>query len=84
VRVPLHWAILILLPATLPALAQHYPSRPLRLVVTWPPSGAVDILARPIAQKLSESMAQPVVVDNRAGANGIIGSGAVARAPADG
>lgn len=73
-----------LLLATLPALAQPYPSRALRVVVAWPPSGAVDILTRPIAQKLSEQLAQPVVVDNRAGANGIIGSEAVARAPADG
>ncbi len=70
--------------AALPVLAQNYPSRPIRLIVPWPPSGAVDILTRPIGQKLSENVAQPVVIDNRPGANGIIGSDAVAKAPADG
>jgi tripartite-type tricarboxylate transporter receptor subunit TctC len=70
--------------AALPVLAQNYPSRAIRMIVPWPPSGAVDILARPIGQKLSENIAQPVVVDNRAGANGIIGSEAVAKAPPDG
>lgn len=81
-----------LVAAALPAASQTassgaaagYPTRPLRLIVSWPPSGAVDILSRPIAQKLSEQLSQPVVVDNRAGANGIIGAEAVARAPADG
>ena len=77
------------LPAATPAFAQTpatgaYPSRPIRLIVPWPPSGAVDILARTIGQKLSEHVAQPVVIDNRAGANGIIGSDAVAKAPPDG
>jgi tripartite-type tricarboxylate transporter receptor subunit TctC len=73
-----------LLLAAWPALAQNYPSRALRLIVAWPPGGAVDILARPVGQKLSEFIGQPVVVDNRAGANGIIGSEAAARTPADG
>ncbi|HTD90747.1 MAG TPA: tripartite tricarboxylate transporter substrate binding protein [Burkholderiales bacterium] len=77
-------AVGLLTIATLPAFAQLYPSRPLRLIVPWPPSGAVDILARPIGQKLSENIAQSVVIDNRAGANGIIGSEVVAKAPADG
>ena len=66
------------------ASAQEYPNRPLRIVVPWPPSGAVDILARPLSQRMSEVFAQPVVIDNRPGANSIIGSAIVAKAPADG
>jgi tripartite-type tricarboxylate transporter receptor subunit TctC len=54
------------------------------MIVPWPPSGAVDILARPIGQRLSENLAQPIVIDNRPGTNGIIASEAVAKAPADG
>jgi tripartite-type tricarboxylate transporter receptor subunit TctC len=64
--------------------AQGYPSRSIRLIVPWPPTGTVDILGRTLGQKLSENMAQPVVVENRAGANGIIGSEASAKSPADG
>jgi len=61
-----------------------YPSRAIRMIVPWPPSGAVDILARNIGQKLSENLAQPIVIDNRAGANGIIGSEVTAKSPPDG
>lgn len=68
----------------LPAHAQDYPARPLRLIVPWPPGGGVDIAARTIGPKLSENLGQPVVVDNRAGAAGMIGTGLAARAPADG
>jgi tripartite-type tricarboxylate transporter receptor subunit TctC len=70
--------------AALPALAQGYPNKPIRLIVPWPPTGTVDILGRTLGQKLSENMGQPVVIDNRGGANGIIGSDAAAKAPADG
>src|SRR5690242_7469445 len=64
--------------------AQSYPARPIRLIVPWPPGGGVDIAARTIGPKLSERLAQPVVVDNRAGAAGMIGAQFAAKAPADG
>ena len=66
------------------AVAQDFPQRPLRMVVPWAPGGAADILARTLGQKMSEHWSQQVVVDNRPGANGIIGTELAARAPADG
>jgi tripartite-type tricarboxylate transporter receptor subunit TctC len=68
----------------LQAIAADYPSRPLRLVVPFPPAGAADILARAVAPAFSERLRQQVVVDNRPGANGVIGFELVARSPADG
>ena len=64
--------------------AQTYPSRPIRLVITFPPGGTTDFVGRPIAQKLSEFFGQSVVVDNRGGAGGVIATMIVAQAPADG
>lgn len=64
--------------------AQDYPSKAGRIVVGYPAGGANDILARMVAQKFSESWAQQFIVDNRPGANGIIGTELVARAPPDG
>ena len=64
--------------------AQDFPSRPLRLIVTVPPGGAADFIARLVGGKLSESLGQPVVVENRGGAGGTIAADAVAKAPADG
>ena len=61
-----------------------YPNRPIRLVVTVPPGGAADFIARLVGGKLSESLGQPVVVENKAGASGTIAADAVAKAPADG
>src|SRR5262245_61319357 len=69
---------------TILAQAQEFPSKPLRIVVPWPPSGNVDITARAIAPALGEALGQQVIVENRAGAAGRIGSDAVAKAPADG
>ncbi|MFO1324915.1 MAG: tripartite tricarboxylate transporter substrate binding protein [Burkholderiales bacterium] len=66
------------------AQAPAWPSRPLRMVVPFPPAGATDILGRTLAQKLSEALGQPVVVENKPGAGGSIGSDAVAKAPPDG
>ncbi|MGH8620407.1 MAG: Bug family tripartite tricarboxylate transporter substrate binding protein [Burkholderiales bacterium] len=63
---------------------QAYPAKTVRVLVPWPPGGGNDLLARPIAQKLTENLKQSFVVDNRGGANSIIGSEVVARAPADG
>ena len=64
--------------------AQVYPAKPIRLIVPWPPGGGVDISARTLGPKLSENIGQPVVVDNRGGAAGMIGTEVAARAPADG
>ena len=67
------------------AIAQSdFPSRPVRLVVTVPPGGAADFIARLVGGKMSESLGQPVVVENKAGASGTIAADAVAKAPADG
>ncbi|HEY6966435.1 MAG TPA: tripartite tricarboxylate transporter substrate-binding protein, partial [Burkholderiales bacterium] len=74
----------LLIAIALPALPQGYPAKSIRLVVPWPPTGTVDILGRTLGQKLSERMGQPVVVENRAGANGMIGSEAAAKSPPDG
>ncbi|HEY4253383.1 MAG TPA: tripartite tricarboxylate transporter substrate binding protein [Roseomonas sp.] len=66
------------------ATAQTYPNRPIRMIVPWPPGQATDLAGRLIAQKLSEVLGQPVVAENRAGAGGMIGTEAVARAAPDG
>jgi len=68
----------------LPAFAQGYPSKVIRLVSPFPPGGSVDVVGRLLAAKLSESLSQQVVVDNRAGASGVIGTEIVMNAPADG
>ena len=72
------------LAATRDAAAQSYPSRPIALLVPWSPGGSTDILARIVALQLHQSMGQPVIIENRTGAAGNIGTGAVARAAPDG
>ena len=67
-----------------PSLAQSFPNKPIRLIVPYPPGGSSDIIARAISQLLSESLGQPVVVENRAGANGNIGADLVAKSAPDG
>ena len=64
--------------------AQSYPSRPVRVIVPWPPGQATDIAARVVAQKLQEAFGQPFVIDNKPGAGGSIGTDAVAKSAADG
>ena len=66
------------------ALAQPYPSKPLRLIVPFPPGGSADILARTIGQKMSDGLGQTVVIDNRPGAGTAIGAEATAKAAPDG
>ena len=66
------------------ALAQPYPTRPVRLLVSFPPGGASDIVARLIGQSLAPRLGQPVVVENRPGSNGNLAGELAARAPADG
>lgn len=65
-------------------LAQSYPSKPIRFIVAFPPGGGGDILARAVGQKIAASWGQQVVVDNRGGANGVIGSDIAAKAAPDG
>src|SRR5689334_2892243 len=66
------------------AHAQDFPTKPVRIVVPWPPAGNVDITARTVAPALGEALGQQVIVENRAGAGGRIGSEAVVKSPADG
>jgi tripartite-type tricarboxylate transporter receptor subunit TctC len=66
------------------SFAQGYPAKPIRLIVPFPAGGATDILARTLSQKLGDKLGQPVVIDNRPGAGGTIGSDAVAKSAPDG
>jgi len=66
------------------AAAQAYPAKTMRIIVAFPAGGPIDIVARMLAPKLSETMGQQVIVDNRAGANGAIGTEYVVKSPADG
>src|SRR5262245_30389973 len=77
-------AALALLLATLSAAAQDYPSRPITLIVPFPAGGGVDAVARIVADKLSRALGQPMVIENRGGAGGVIGTRLAARAAPDG
>lgn len=77
-------ALLALLLSPSPVLAQAYPSRPITIIVTFPPGGSADIVARTLAPKLEAELGQAFIIDNRPGAGGNIGIGAVAKAAPDG
>jgi len=76
--------LLLLLFSTLCAAQDAYPSRPIRLIVSFTPGGGADLTARAVGQKMGELLRQPLVVENRPGANGLIGGAAVASAAPDG
>src|SRR5436305_4548686 len=80
---PIYLGLCIAAFATL-AFAQEFPTHPVRIVVPWPPSGNVDITARTIAPAFGEALGQQVIVENKGGAGGTIGSAFVAKSPADG
>lgn len=77
-------AALTLLAAHASAQAQSYPTKPIRMVVGFPPGGGTDVVARLIAPKLSESLGQSIVIENRPGATGTVAAGMVAKSPPDG
>jgi tripartite-type tricarboxylate transporter receptor subunit TctC len=76
--------LVVALLAASPAAAQTWPARPINMVVPFPPGPALDLVARLTGAKLADALGQSVVIENRTGANGMIGSSFVARAPADG
>lgn len=73
-----------LAPLAAPALAQDWPSRPVRCIVPYPPGGPTDLVGRVVAQRAQRELGQPLVIENKAGASGTIGSAEVARAVPDG
>lgn len=80
-------AVAVLAAALLPtqaSWAQAYPTKPVRVIIPFPPGGTLDTVGRQLAQKLSEQMGKTFIVENRPGGNGVIGGDAVAKAPADG
>src|SRR5438105_11648398 len=76
--------IAALLVVSTASLAQTYPSKPIHILVPYPAGGTSDILARTIGQRLSQSLGQPIIVENKPGANGNVGADLVAKSPADG
>ena len=78
------WLAPLIAAAVTPALAQNYPSRPVTLVLPFPPGSGIDVTARLVADNLSTRLGQPVVVENKAGANGVLAATHVARSAPDG
>src|SRR5689334_2501749 len=74
----------LVMAAPAPAQAQAYPSRPIRMIVPFSPGGTNDIVARMVGTHLTQTLGQPVIVDNRSGAEGIIGTEIAVKAPPDG
>jgi tripartite-type tricarboxylate transporter receptor subunit TctC len=83
-RTLLAWGTLMCLAPAVQAQAPSWPAKPITVVVPWPPAGPSDIAARPLAKGLQDLLGQPVVIDNKAGAGGNVGTAAVVQAPADG
>ena len=90
-RIPVGPALLIatlwaaaMTPAPVRAQADNYPVKPVRVIVPFPPGGSLDFNARPISDKLTEALGQQLIVDNRSGASGTIGTGIAARSAPDG
>jgi tripartite-type tricarboxylate transporter receptor subunit TctC len=80
-----YWLVaLVIALGALPAAAQEYPSHPIRIVVGFPPGGGVDLVARLIGQEMAKGLGQPVIVENKPGAAGMIGANSVAKAEPDG
>jgi tripartite-type tricarboxylate transporter receptor subunit TctC len=77
-------ALAVLAAASRPALAQGFPTRPIRLVIPWPPGGTADITGRLLQPGMAEALGQPVVIENRAGAGGSVGTAEFVRAEPDG
>lgn len=83
-RRPLLLALTLLLAGTQAALSQAWPTKPIKAVVPWSPGSAVDLVARAVFEQLSTQLGQPIIVENRGGAGGTLGVGAVAKAEPDG
>jgi tripartite-type tricarboxylate transporter receptor subunit TctC len=77
-------AVVVLLAGSLTSFAQGYPAKPIRLIVPYAPAGGTDISARIVAQKMSEELRQQIIVENRVGAGGIVGTEAASKSPGDG
>lgn len=76
--------VALAMPGAVLAQASAWPSKPIRVVVNFPPGSSPDVLARAVSQPLQQALGQPVIIENRAGASGMIGAEAVAKSPADG
>jgi tripartite-type tricarboxylate transporter receptor subunit TctC len=83
-RVALLFAAALALVAATPAPAQDYPNRPIRFIVPYPPGGGTDVVARIMNEALAAELGQPIIIDNRGGAAGNVGTDIAAKAPADG